>query len=181
MTWSIHCARHRKNFARSTQVLKEKIEDKSIFLDIIQQVQLPAVQVQVRMVEELEKLEGKTYRDLTLLCHLPNLRRIYPNTTEQTRMMAAYIYFVLHEQITGLRPSQTGCATEFRCGATPFKRLITGKRQPGGPGRLSEARGGSSRKLEEVAKMEGGTSAKQRRKTTKPAAAAKPAPRGRGG
>ena len=37
-----------ENFARSTQVLEEKIEDKSIFLDIIQQVQLPAVQVQVR-------------------------------------------------------------------------------------------------------------------------------------
>ena len=67
------------NFAKSTQVLEEKIEDKSNFLDIIQQVQLPAVQV------------------------------------------------------------------EFRCGTTLFKRLITGKRQPGRPGRLSEARGGSSR------------------------------------
>ena len=27
-----------KNFARSTQVLEQKIEDKSVFLDIIQQV-----------------------------------------------------------------------------------------------------------------------------------------------
>ena len=62
----------------------------------------------------------------------------------------------------------------------PFKRLITGKRQPGGPGRSSEVRGGSSRKLGEVAEMEGGTSAKQRRKMTKPAAAAKPTGRGRG-
>ena len=64
---------------------------------------------------------------------------------------------------------------------TPFKRLIIGKRQPGRPGRSSEVRGGSSRKLEEVAKMEGGTPAKQKRKVTKPAAAMKPAPRGRGG
>ena len=110
------------NFARSTQVLEEKIEDKSVFLDIIQQVQLPAVQVQVRMVEELEKLEGKTYRELTLLCHLPNFRRIYHNATGQTRTMAAYIYFVLYEQVTGLRPSQTGCAVGFRCGTIPFKR-----------------------------------------------------------
>ena len=170
-----------ENFARSTQVLEEKIEDKSVFLDIIQQVQLPAVQVQVRMVEELEKLEGKTYRDLTLLCHLPNFRRIHHNASEQTRTMAAYIYFVQHEQITSLRPSQTGCATEFRCGTMPFKRLITGKRQPGGPGRSSEVTGGSSRKLEEVAEMEGPTPTKQRRKATKPAAVAKPASRGRGG
>ena len=150
------------NFARSTQVLEQQIADKSIFLSVIQQVQLPAVQVQVRMVEEMEKLEGKTYRELTLSQHLPNFRAIYPNTTEQTRMMAAYIYFVLYEQITGLKPSQTGCATEFRCGTTPFKRLITGKKQPGGPSRSSETRGGSSRKLEEVAKMEGVTPTKQK-------------------
>ena len=93
---------------------------------------------------------------------------------------AAYIYFVLYEQITSLRPSQTGCAVEFRCGTTLFKRLITGKRQPSGPGRSREARGGSSRQLEEVAEMEGATPAKQRRKATKMPAAVKPTPRGRG-
>ena len=130
-----------KNFALSTQVLEEKIEDKSVFLDIIRQVQLPAVQVSIRTVEELEMLEGKTYRELTLLCHLPNFRRIFHNALEQTRTMAAYMYFVLYEQITGLRPSQTGCAANFGCRATPFKRLITGKKQPGGPGRSSKAGG----------------------------------------
>ena len=174
-----------QNFTRSTQVLEEKIEDKSIFLDIIRQVQLPSVQVQVRMVEELEKLEGKMYRECTLLCHLPNFRRIYPNTTEQTRTMAVHIYFVLYKQITGLKASQTGCATEFRCQMMSFKRLVTGKRQPGRPGRLSDVKGKSSRSLGEVAKMEGGTPAKQRRKTrsataTKPAAQMKPTGRGRG-
>ena len=153
-----------QNFAKSTQVLKKKIEDKSIFLDIIKQVQLSSVQVQVRTVEELEKLEGKTYRELTLMCHLPNFKRINPNAKEQTRMMAAYIYFIMYKQITGIRASQTGCATDLRCPMTPFKRLITGKRQPGGPGRSSEARGGSSRSLEEVAEMEGPTPAKRTRK-----------------
>ena len=59
----------------------------------------------------------------------------------------------------------------------PFKRLITGKRQPGGPGRSSETRGGSSRSLEEVTEMEG---AKRTRKTTKSARAAKATPKGRG-
>ena len=142
-----------QNFARSTQVLEKKIEDKSVFLDIIKQVQLPLVKVQVRTVEEMEKIEGKTYRELTLMCHLPNFKRINPNAKEQTRMMAAYIYFVLYEQITGTRASQTGCATNFRCQTMPFKRLVTGKKQPGGPGRSSEARGGSSRSLEEVAEM----------------------------
>ena len=169
-----------QNFAKSTQVLEQKIEDKSVFLDIIKQVQLPSVQVQVRTVEELERLEGKTYRELTLMCHLPNFKRINPNAKEQTRMMAAYIYCVLYEQITGIRASQTGCATNFRCPTTPFKRLITGKRQPGRPGRSSAARGGSSRSLEEVAEMEGATPAKRTRKTTKAATPAKATPKGRG-
>ena len=49
-----------QNFAKSTQVLEKKIEDKSIFLDIIKQVQLPSVKVEIRTVEEMERMEGKT-------------------------------------------------------------------------------------------------------------------------
>ena len=67
-----------QNFAKSTQVLEKKIEDKSVFLDIIKQVQLPSVKVEIRTVEEMERLEGKTYRELKLMCHLPNFRRIKP-------------------------------------------------------------------------------------------------------
>ena len=103
------------NFAKSAKVLEEKIEDKSVFLDIIKQVQLPSVKVEIRTVEEMERMEGKTYRELTLMCHLPNFKRINPNTKEQTRTMATYIYCILYEQITGIRASQTGCATDFRC------------------------------------------------------------------
>ena len=119
----------------------------------------------------MEKMAGKTYRELTLICHLPNFKRIYSNATEQTRTIAVYIYFVLYKQITDTRTSQTGCATDFRCQTTPFKRLVTGKKQPGRPGRLSEARGGSSRSLEEVVKMEGAPPAKRTRKASKPATA----------
>ena len=168
-----------QNFAKSTQVLEEKIEDKSIFLDIIKQVQLPLVKVEIRTVEEMKRMEGKTYRELTLMCHLPNFKRINLNAKEQTRMMAAYIYCILYEQITGIRASQTGCATDFRCPTTPFKRLITGKRQPSGPGRSSKARGGSSRSLEDIAEMEGATPTKRTRKATKSATATKVTPKGR--
>ena len=137
------------NFAKATQELESKIKDKTVFVSIIQQVQLPAVQIHVRMVEEIEQLEGKTYRELTLSQHLPNVKKIYSNATDQTRMMAAFIYFVLYEQITGLKASQSTCIKDFKCQATPFKRLVTGKRQPGGPGSASEQR--SKRMLEEIA------------------------------
>ena len=93
---------------------------------------------------------------------------------------ATYMYCVLYEQITGTRASQTGCATDLKCQMTPFKRLITGKRQPGRPGRVSEARGGSSRSLEDVAEMEGAPPAKRTIKTTKSATAVKATPKGRG-
>ena len=49
-----------QNFAKSTQVLEKKITDKSVFLDIVKQVQLPSVKVEIRTVEELERMEGKT-------------------------------------------------------------------------------------------------------------------------
>ena len=90
-------------------------------------------------------------------------------------MMAAYMYFVLYEQITSLKASQTGCARDFKCQGTPFKRLVTRKRQPGGPGRLSDAKGGSSRTLKEVAELEGATPTKQRKRTPRATTAAKPA------
>ena len=50
-----------QNFAKSTQVLEEKIEDKSFFLDIIKQVQLPSVKVEIRTVEEIERMEVSRY------------------------------------------------------------------------------------------------------------------------
>ena len=169
-----------QNLTKSTQILEKKIADKSVFLDIIKQVQLPSVKVEIRTVEEMERIEGKTYRELMLMCHLPNFKRINPNAKEQTRTMAAYIYCVMYKQITSIRASQTGCATDFRCSTMPFKRLITGKRQPGRPGRLSKARGGSSRSLEDVTDMEGAPPAKRTRKATKSATAAKATPKGRG-
>ena len=152
------------DFAKATQKLESKIKDKTVFLSIIQQVRLPSVQIHVRTVEEIEQLEGKTYRELTMSQHLPDAKKIYSNATDQTRTMAAFMYFVLYEQITGLKASQTGCSRDFQCQGTPFKRLVTGKKQPGGPGRSSEQK--SKRTLEEVAELEGDTLAKRTRKST---------------
>ena len=70
------------NLARSTKILEEKIEDKTVFLDIIREMQFPAVQVSIRTVKEEEQLKNMTYRDETLRTHLPDFRRLNPNTTE---------------------------------------------------------------------------------------------------
>ena len=60
---------------------------------------------------------------------------------------------------------QTGCSRDFQFQGTPFKRLVTGKKQPGGPGRSGKQR--SKRMLEELAKLEGDIPAKQTRKSTR--------------
>ena len=46
-----------QNFTKSTKVLEKKITDKSVFLDIIKQVQLPSVKVEIRTVEEMERVD----------------------------------------------------------------------------------------------------------------------------
>ena len=106
-----------------------------------------------------------TYRDVTLRTHLLDFRRLNCNATEQTRTLATFMYFVLYEQITGLQASQMGCATEFRCQTTPFKRLVTGKKQPGRPGRGQAMK--LTKSLEEVAEIDGGTPAKKAKGTPK--------------
>ena len=148
---------------QSVQELEDKIDDKEIFLDIIKQVQLPAVQVNIRMREAEETLQGKTYQELTLAQHLPNSKTMHPNTNKQSRTMAAFMYYVLHEQITGKQKSQTGCSAEFGCRTTPFKHFVTGKKQPGGQGRAAGER--SQRTLGQVAKMEGKPAAKKPKPT----------------
>ena len=120
-----------------------------------------------------------TYRDVTLHTHLPDFRRLNPNANEQTRTLAAFMYFVLYEQITGLKASQTGCATEFRCQTTPFKRLVTGKKKPGRPGRRKATK--LRRRIEEVAAMEGGTPAKRTRAASEATPKAAPKPPSRRG
>ena len=137
------------------------------------------MQVSVRTIEEEEQLKNMTYREVTLLTHLPNFKRLNPNANEQTTTLAAFMYFVLYEQITGVQASQMGCATEFRCQTTPFKRLVTGKKQPGGPGRTHATRSGRSE--EEIAEMEGATPAKRAKATPKATLKITPKPpRGRG-
>ena len=71
----------------------------------------------------------------------------------------------LYVQDHRLKALQTGCSRDFQCQGTPFKRLVTGKKQPGGPGRSGEQR--SKRTLEEVAELEGDTPAKQTRRSTR--------------
>ena len=45
-------------------------------------MQLPAVQVSVRAIEEEEQLKNMMYREVTLRTHLPDFKRLNPNANE---------------------------------------------------------------------------------------------------
>ena len=45
------------------------------------------------------------------------------------------MYYALYKQLTGKAKVQVTCAEEFKCGTTPFKHIVTGVKQKGGPGR----------------------------------------------
>ena len=120
---------------QKTRSMVAAVEDDNIFLDIIRQVQLPAVQVMVRMRSKEEILQGKMYQELSLTQQLPNHQKLQPSVTDVTRTMATFMYYALYKQLTGKAKSLQGCSEELGCKTTPFKRLVRGKKQPGRPGR----------------------------------------------
>ena len=72
--------------------------------------------------------------------------------TDATRTMAAFMYYALHKQLTGKAKSQQACSDEFGCKMTLLKHLVTGKKQPGGPGSKGEK--GKSSWTTEVKQLE---------------------------
>ena len=140
-------------FMQKTREMEAAVNDVNIFLDIIGQVQLPAVQVMVRTRSKEEILQGKTYQQLSLTQHLPNHKKLQLSMTDATRTMATFMYYALHKQLTGKVKSQQACSDEFDCKTTPFKHLVIGKKQPGRPGRKGE-KGKSSQTTEEVKQLE---------------------------
>ena len=81
---------------------------------------------------------------MSLTQHLPDYQKLQPTVTDVTRTIATFMYYTLHKQLTGKAKSQQSCSEEFGCKTTPFKHLVTGKRQPSGPGRKGKGRGKST-------------------------------------
>ena len=88
-------------FMQKTMASEAAVKDENIFLDIRRHVQLPAVQVMVRMRSKEEALQGKTYQELSLIQHLPNYQKLQLNVTDATRTMATFMYYVLYQQLKG--------------------------------------------------------------------------------
>ena len=150
--------------------LSKTLDDPDRLLAIINHVQLPAVQVTVTTREQDKKQAGVSGEEMVILEHLPDAENWKVGRTHSERMMATWLYFILHKQVTGSTAGQDKCADKFGCSVTQFKRMVTGKWQEGGKGKKDTAstskvtRKRKSERLEKLAKEERGDKKKQKRK-----------------
>ena len=140
---------------------------RTYFWTLSDRYSFPAVQVMVRMRSEEEVIQGKMFQELSLTQHLPNHKKLHLTATNATRTMVTFMYYALHKQLTGKVRSQQACSEDFGCKTTPFKHLVTGKKQPGRPGRGKGERGMSSQTVEEVKQLESGEPQQKRPKCGK--------------
>ena len=140
--------------------LSKQLNDPDRLLAIINHVQLPAVQVTVTTREQDKKQAGVSGEQMVILEHLPEAEGWKVGRPHSERMMAAWLYFILHKQVTGSTAVQDKCADKFGCSVTQFKRMVTGKWQEGGKGKKETAstsiatRKRKSERLEKLAKDE---------------------------
>ena len=142
--------------------LSKALDNPDRLLAIINHVQLPAVQVTVTTREQDKKQAGLSGKEMVILEHLPDAEAWKVGRPPSERMMAAWLYFVLHKQVTGSTTGQDKCADKFGCSVTQFKRMVTGKWQEGGK-RKEEPKSTSkitrkrrTKRIEELAKEERG-------------------------
>ena len=150
--------------------LSKTLDNPNRLLAIINHVQLPAVQVTVTTREQDKKQAGVTGDEMVIMTHLPEAEHWKVGRKPSERMMAAWLYFILHKQVTGSTAGQDRCADKFGCSVTQFKRMVTGKWQEGGKpkkGRASTSKVTKKRKserLEQLAREERGNAKKQKKK-----------------
>ena len=105
----------------SLEKLSKMLDNPDRLLAIINHVQLPAVQVTVTTREQDKKQAGVSGKEMVILEHLPEAEHWKVGRTHSERMMAAWLYFVLHKQVTGSTVGQDRCADKFGCSVTQFK------------------------------------------------------------
>ena len=106
--------------------------------------------------EQDKRQVGVSGKEMVILEHLPEAENWKVGWVHSERLMAAWLYFVLHKQVTGSMAGQDKCADKFGCSVTQFKRMITGKWQEGGKRKedpKSTSKVTRKRKLERIKKL----------------------------
>ena len=113
-------------------------------IDVMNNVFIPPIQVTVTSRAQAEAAGGKPLQEMAMTCHTPDPQALPPECSENTRVLAALLSFVLQSQITGQQATAATCAENFQCDVTIMERLATGKKASGKGGRGTKRKSSST-------------------------------------
>ena len=126
--------RHSVYMEKLWQLMQVCINHNAV-IDVMNNVFIPPIQVTVTSRDQAEAAEGKPLQELAIARHTPDPQALPKECSESTRVLTAFLSFVLQRQITGQQATAATCAEAFECDVTLMERLATGKKASGKGGK----------------------------------------------
>ena len=105
-----------------------KVASFDTYMRIVREQQINYINVVIKVAQAVP--DQPTYSNMITQYHLPTLSKV-ANKTEETRQIAAFMYFTLYNMIMCECISQINCATLFKVQYSSFRRTVLGRRQSG--------------------------------------------------
>ena len=94
--------------------------------------------------DQAEAVEGKPLQELAIARHTPDPQALPKDCSESTRVLTAFLSFVLQRQITGQQATAGTCVEAFECDVTLMEHLATGKKASGKGGKETKRKSSST-------------------------------------
>ena len=107
--------------------LQMQCSNQNTFLNVMNHVYIPYIQVTVMSRHQEETAEGRTFQQLATSRHTPNHEKLLASCSGSTRTLAALAHFILFRQVSGQPTPVADCARDFKCDTTMLEQLTTGK------------------------------------------------------
>ena len=135
--------RHSAYMEKLWQLMQVCINHNAV-IDVMNNVFIPPIQVTVTSRVQAEVAEGKPLQALASVRHTPDPQVLPADCAESTRILAAFLSFVLQGQITGQQATAAACGEAFECNVTIMEQLTTGKKASGKGGKKTKRKSSST-------------------------------------
>ena len=129
--------RHSVYMEKLWQLMQVCINHNTV-IDVMNNVFIPPIQVTVTSRDQTEVAEGKPLQELAMAHHTPDPQALPADCAESTRILAAFLSFVLQGQITGQQVTAATCGEAFECDVTIMEHLAIGKKASGKGGKKTK-------------------------------------------
>ena len=135
--------RHSAYMEKLWQLMQVCINHNAV-IDIMNNVFIPPIQVTVTSRDQAEAVEGKPLQELAIARHTPDPQVLPRECSESTRVLTAFLSFVLQRQIAGQQVTAATCGEAFKCDMTLMEHLAIGKKTSGKGGKGTKRKSGSA-------------------------------------